>query len=443
MSRYTKEDVLRLVKEKDVLFIRMQFTDVFGILKNVTITSSRLEKVIDEGCMFDGSSIDGFARIEESDMLLKPDIDTFEVFPWSNPKGRTARLICDVYTPDGKPYSGCPRHILKRQIERAAKLGYSMSVGPECEFFMFQTDEKGKPTTITQDDGGYFDLAPIDKGGAARREMCIALEDMGFEIEASHHEVAEGQHEIDFKYGDALLMADDVMTFKIVVKKIAQRNNMHATFMAKPIFGIAGSGMHVNFSLKKDGKNAFYDPSDELMLSETAYSFMAGVMKHAKGIAAVTNPTVNSYKRLVPGYEAPCYIAWSAKNRSPLVRVPSARGEGTRVELRNPDPMANPYLAFALILAAGLEGVEAGLKPPAPVNCNIFELTMEEKERLGIEALPENLYEALKCFKEDSLVEEVLSPEIKQRYYYYKMHEWREYERHVHDWELEQYLTRY
>lgn len=444
MSNYTKQDVLRLAEEKDIRFIRLQFTDVLGILKNVTITRSRLERVIDEGCMFDGSSIDGFARIEESDMLLRPDINTFDVFPWSNPVGRTARLICDVYNTDGTPYESCPRHILKQQIERASELGFQFNIGPECEFFLFHTDENGLPTTVTNDVGGYFDMAPLDMGGGARRDMCLALEEMGFEIEASHHEVAEGQHEIGFKYGDALTVADEVMTFKIVVKRIAQNRNLHATFMPKPLYGVAGSGMHINMSLMTlDGKNAFCDMKDEIRLSNTAYNFLAGLMKHAKAMTAITNPTVNSYKRLVPGFEAPCYIAWSAKNRSPLVRVPSARGAATRIELRNPDPTTNPYLAFALVLAAGLEGYEKKYKPVPPVNKNIFEMSKTEKKRLKVESLPETLYEALLEFKEDAFVKKVLGEDLHEKYYRAKMIEWRSYCKTVHPWELKHYLTKY
>ncbi|MEG2958022.1 MAG: type I glutamate--ammonia ligase, partial [Christensenellaceae bacterium] len=377
------------------------------ILKNITVTTSRLDKVIDEGCMFDGSSIDGFARIEESDMMLVPDLDTFEIFPWSNPKGRTARFICDVYTPDGKPYSGCPRSILKQQLKIAADMGYTLNIGPECEFFLFHKDDNNKVVLETNDDGGYFDLAPLDTGGGARRDICLALEEMGFEIEASHHECAAGQHEIDFKYGDALKMADDVMTFKIVVKRIAQTHGLHATFMPKPIFGIAGSGMHINMSLCNKAGNAFCDESDELGLSKVAYGFMAGVLNHARGLSLITNPIVNSYKRLVPGYEAPCYIAWSAKNRSPLIRVPYARGSATRVELRNPDPTANPYLAYAGILAAGLEGIRLGLTPPPPVNKNIYNLTKEEKIKHQIKQVPQNLQEAIEDFEQDALMSEV------------------------------------
>ncbi|MEF9864448.1 MAG: type I glutamate--ammonia ligase [Christensenellaceae bacterium] len=443
MPKYTKEDLHRIIEEKDIRFLRLQFTDVFGILKNITVTTSRLDKVIEEGCMFDGSSIDGFARIEESDMMLVPDLDTFEIFPWSNPKGRTARFICDVYTPDGKPYSGCPRSILKQQLKIAADMGYTLNIGPECEFFLFHKDDNNKVVLETNDDGGYFDLAPLDTGGGARRDICLALEEMGFEIEASHHECAAGQHEIDFKYGDALKMADDVMTFKIVVKRIAQTHGLHATFMPKPIFGIAGSGMHINMSLCNKAGNAFCDESDELGLSKVAYGFMAGVLNHARGLSLITNPIVNSYKRLVPGYEAPCYIAWSAKNRSPLIRVPYARGSATRVELRNPDPTANPYLAYAGILAAGLEGIRLGLTPPPPVNKNIYNLTKEEKIKHQIKQVPQNLQEAIEDFEQDALMSEVLGKSTFGKYLKGKKVEWSDYSMHVHNWEREQYLTKY
>ena len=442
-KKYTNKDVLKLAEENDVKFIRLQFTDVFGVLKNVAITSRQLPKVLEEGCMFDGSSIDGFVRIEESDMLLVPDADTFEIFPWRPQQGKVARLICDVYTTDGKPYEGCPRHVLKRALARAEAMGYTMNVGPECEFFLFQTDVDGKPTTITQDQGGYFDLAPIDKGEDARRDMCLALEDMGFEIEASHHEVAEGQHEIDFKYGDALKTADNIMTFKIVIKSIAQRHGLYATFMPKPIFGINGSGMHTNQSLcTKDG-NAFYDKNGELELSKIAYSYIAGIMEHIKSITAVTNPTVNSYKRLVPGYEAPCYVAWSAKNRSPLIRIPASRGAGTRVELRCPDPTCNPYLAIALQLNAGLDGIERGLTPPPAVNRNIFKMTEAEMAENGVTSLPANLYDALQLYKADPLVRDTLGDHIFSTYYEFKRKEWDAFRVAVHPWEIDQYLTRY
>jgi len=442
-KKYTSKDVLRLAEENDVKFIRLQFTDVFGILKNVAITSRQLPKVLEEGAMFDGSSIDGFVRIEESDMLLIPDTDTFEIFPWRPQQGKVARLICDVYTTDGKPYEGCPRNVLKKALAKAETLGYTMNVGPELEFFLFQTDADGKPTTITQDQGGYFDLAPIDKGEDARRDMCLALEDMGFEIEASHHEVAEGQHEIDFKYGDALKTADNIMTFKIVIKSIAQRHGLYATFMPKPIFGINGSGMHTNQSLcTKDG-NAFYDKNGELELSKIAYSYIAGIMEHIPSLVAVTNPTVNSYKRLVPGYEAPCYVAWSAKNRSPLIRIPASRGAGTRVELRCPDPTCNPYLAIALQLNAGLDGIARGLTPPPAVNRNIFKMTAAEMAENGVTSLPGNLYDALQLYKADPLVRETLGDHIFNAYYEFKRKEWDAFRVAVHPWEINEYLTRY
>jgi glutamine synthetase len=443
MAKYTNKEVLKLVEENDVKFIRLQFTDVFGILKNVAITSKQLPRVLEEGCMFDGSSIDGFARIEESDMLLKPDIDTFEIFPWRPQQGKVARLICDVYTTDGEPYEGCPRYALRRVLAEAEKMGFTMNVGPECEFFLFHTDAEGKPTTITQDEGGYFDLAPIDKGEDARRDICLMLEEMGFEIETSHHEVSEGQHEIDFKYKDALAIADSIMTFKIVVKSIAARHGLYATFMPKPIFGINGSGMHVNQSLcTKDG-NAFYDKNDKLGLSKVAYNYIAGLIEHAKSIAAVTNPIVNSYKRLVPGYEAPCYIAWSSKNRSPLIRIPASRGSGTRVELRNPDPAANPYLAIALMLASGLDGIKRNLTPPPPVNRNIYEMSGAEMNELGISSLPGSLMEALELFKADPLVKQTLGEHIFNMYYEFKTREWDDFRITVHPWEINQYLTKY
>ncbi len=442
-KRYTNKDILKMVGENDVKFIRLQFTDVFGMLKNVAITAKQLERSLEEGTMFDGSSIDGFVRIEESDMLLKPDPDSFVIFPWRPQQGKVARLICDVYTTDGKAYDGCPRNVLKKTLAKAADLGYTMNVGPECEFFLFLTDAEGKPTTITHDEGGYFDLAPIDKGEDARRDMCLTLEDMGFEIEASHHEVAEGQHEIDFKYADALLTADNIMTFKIVVKSIAARHGLYATFMPKPIFGINGSGMHVNQSLSTKDGNAFFDKNGDLELSSVAYNYIAGIMEHIKSIVAVANPTVNSYKRLVPGYEAPCYVAWSAKNRSPLIRIPASRGAGTRVEVRSPDPSCNPYLSIALMLAAGLDGINRNLTPPAAVNRNIFKMTEAEMTEYGVSSLPGNLYDALQMYKSDALVKETLGDHIFKTYYDFKIKEWDSFRTAVHPWEVNQYLTRY
>ena len=443
MEKYTKEDIMNLVKENGVRFIRLQFTDMFGALKNVAITDKQLEKALNNECMFDGSSIDGFVKIEESDMNLRPNLDSFVIFPWRPQQGKVARLICDIYKPDGTPFEGDPRYILKKAIAEAAELGYEMNVGPECEFFLFETDEHGNPTTNTQDKAGYFDLAPTDLGENARRDMTLALEEMGFEIEASHHEVAEGQNEIDFKYDDALTTADNIMTFKLVVKSIAQRHGLHASFMPKPVYGINGSGMHVNMSLIKDGKNAFVDENDKNGLSDIAYKFIAGLLKNIKGLAAVTNPLVNSYKRLVPGYEAPVYLAWSCKNRTALIRVPASRGAGTRVELRCPDPSSNPYLVLAALLQAGLDGIKNNLEVPAETVSNIFAMTDEERKANGIDNLPNNLYEAVNFMRESELAKKALGEHVFNNYIEAKAAEWDDYRTKVHDWELENYLNRY
>ncbi|MCX7842737.1 MAG: type I glutamate--ammonia ligase [Clostridia bacterium] len=444
MARYTREDILRIASEQDVKFIRLQFTDIFGTLKNVAITVEQLEKALENRCMFDGSSIEGFVRIEESDMYLRPDPGTFVIFPWRPQTGKVARLICDVYNPDGTPFEGDPRYVLKRALKKANDMGYdAFNVGPECEFFLFLTDNEGNPTTITHDNAGYFDLGPVDLGENARRDMCLALEEMGFEIEASHHEVAPGQHEIDFKYSDALTTADAILTFKLVVKTIAQRHGLHATFMPKPIFGINGSGMHTNASLFRDGKNAFYDEAGPLNLSQDAYWFIGGIMKHMRSISAITNPIVNSYKRLVPGYEAPVYIAWSARNRSPLIRVPAARGEATRLELRSPDPSCNPYLALAAILDAGLDGIKNKIQPPASTDKNIFQMSDEERKQMGIESLPLSLKEAIDELKNSELAKEVLGTHIFEKYIEAKEREWMDYWTKVSKWEIDQYLTKY
>ncbi|MGI6168894.1 MAG: type I glutamate--ammonia ligase [Christensenellales bacterium] len=435
-----REEILKKVFDEDIRFIRLQFTDIFGTMKNVSLTHKQLEKALSNEIMFDGSSIEGFVRIEESDMYLYPDPNTFCILPWRPQHGQVARLICDVYTADRVAFQGDPRYVLKKQLKKAADLGYGFDVGPECEFFLFHMDEDGKPTLSTNDNGGYFDLAPIDLGENARRDMCLTLEDMGFEIEASHHEVARGQHEIDFKYADALHTADNIMTFKMVVKIVAQRHGLHATFMPKPITGINGSGMHTNQSLTKDGKNAFYDPSGPLELSQEAYGYIAGMMKHARGMAAITNPLVNSYKRLVPGHEAPVYVAWSACNRSPLVRIPTSRGAGTRVELRNPDPSANPYLVLAVALASGLDGIQKGLTPPKSTDTNIFSMCEEERAKNQIECLPGSLMEALDAFRADPLMQETLGDHIFDRYCAAKEIEWNEYNTQVHDWEVQRYL---
>ena len=443
MAKYTRKDILRLVEENDVKFIRLQFTDIFGFLKNVAITDRQLEKALDNNIMFDGSSISGFVRIEESDMYLRPDLDTFSILPWRPQHGRVARLICDIYTPEGHAFEGDPRNILKKVLKEAADMGYSFNVGPECEFFLLETDEKGRPKLETQDKTGYFDLSPLEGAENARRDMCMMLEDMGFEIEASHHEVAYGQNEIDFKYADALTTADSIMTFKLVVKSVAQRHGVYATFMPKPFFGINGSGMHVNMSLMKGGKNAFYDEGDRLALSKDAYSFIAGLMKHVKELTAITNPLVNSYKRLVPDYEAPVYIAWSAKNRSPLIRVPATRGAGTRIELRCPDPSANPYLALACLLAAGLDGIKNNLTPPASIEKNIFGMSIEERHEDGIENLPGSLEESIKYMEESELIRKTLGDHTFYNYIKAKKIEWDEYRTKVTPWEIDNYLEQY
>lgn len=443
MGKYTKEDILRLVDEEDVEFIRLQFTDMFGNLKNVAVTSSQLEKALDNRCMFDGSSIEGFVRIEESDMYLHPDLDTFTIFPWRPQQGKVARLICDIYRPNGEPFEGDPRYILKQAVAKADEMGYVFNVGPECEFFLFNADEDGQPTTETFEKAGYFDLGPIDFGENTRRDMVLTLEEMGFVVEASHHEVAPAQHEIDFRYDEALKTADNIMTFKLAVKTIARRHGQHATFMPKPRSGVAGSGMHINMSLEKNGVNRFSDEKDPMGLSREAYYFIGGIMKHIKGITAIANPLVNSYKRLVPGYEAPTYIAWSKANRSPLIRVTVSEIEGTRVELRSPDPAANPYLVLAVCLRAGLEGIEKKVEPPKSVDCNVFELTEIQKRRLHIDAIPGTLIEAVEALEKDRLLLDVLGPHVSVKYLEAKKREWQEYRSQVTAWELDQYLNQF
>lgn len=443
MKNYTKEDVIRLVEEEDVGFIRLQFTDMFGNLKNVAVTASQLQKALDNQCMFDGSAIDGFVRIEESDMFLYPDYSTMEIFPWRPQQGKVARMICDVYRPNGEPFEGDPRYVLKRAIREAEKSGYTFEVGPECEFFLFDTDENTLPTTVTKEQAGYFDIGPLDFGENARRDMVMTLEDMGFVIEASHHEIAPAQHEIDFRYDEALRTADNIMTFKLAVRTIAKRHGLHATFMPKPKSEVNGSGMHINMSLHKDGKNFFEDKNDPMGLSREAYYFIGGIMKHIKGMAAITNPLVNSYKRLVPGFEAPVYIAWSATNRSPLIRIPSTHAGGTRIELRSPDSAANPYLTLAVCLRAGLDGIENKIMPPAGVNGNIFAMTEEERRAMNIEQLPETLKEAVEELEKDSFICDVLGEHISKRYIAAKKEEWYQYRSQVSEWEIGEYLYKY
>ena len=413
MSKVTKEEILKSAKENNVEFIRLQFTDLFGIMKNIAVTVSQLEKALDNDCMFDGSSIDGFARIDESDMYLHPDLDSWAIVPWrKHHEIQTGRLICSAYKADNKtPFDGDPRNIFKRVIDEAAKDGYGFNVGPEC----------------------------------CRRDICLALEKMGYTIEASHHEVAEGQHEIDFQFGDGLTTADRVMTFKHVVKTYATKHGLHATFMPKPIYGINGSGMHTNMSLYdiKTGQNIFDDPDGELGLSKEAYSFIAGIMEHIKGMAVFSNPTVNSYKRLVPGYEAPSYLVWSTSNRSCLVRIPASRGKGTRVELRCPDPTCNPYLEMALCLAAGLDGIKRGLTPKPAYDKNVFVLSDEELAKEGIECLPGTLEEAIKEAEKDPFIKEVIGEQAFDNYIKGKKAEWDDYRTKVSQWEIDRYMINY
>ncbi|MBP1932786.1 type I glutamate--ammonia ligase [Ammoniphilus resinae] len=441
---YTKEQIIEMVKEQNVRFIRLQFTDLFGIIKNVEIPVSQLDKALSNKMMFDGSSIEGFVRIEESDMYLFPDLDTFVIFPWTAEKGKVARLICDIHYPDGTPFEGDPRNNLKRVLNEMRELGFTdFNVGPEPEFFLFKLNAEGKPTLELNDQGGYFDFAPTDLGENCRRDIVLELEEMGFDIEASHHEVAPGQHEIDFKYQNALKACDDIQTFKLVVKTVARKHGLHATFMAKPLFGINGSGMHCNLSLFKGEVNAFFDESGDLQLSDTARHFIAGILAHVPNFTAITNPTVNSYKRLVPGYEAPCYVAWSAKNRSPLIRIPASRGLGTRVEVRSVDPSANPYLAMAVQLAAGLDGVKQKLTPPAPVDRNIYVMTRQERVENGIVDLPSTLAEALKNLQEDEVMKGALGSHILEHFVEAKEIEWDMFRLTVHPWEREQYMSQY
>ena len=440
MSKYTKQDIMRLVEEEDIEFIRLQFTDMFGTLKNVAITASQLEKALDNKCMFDGSSIEGFVRIDESDMYLYPDLNTFEIFPWRPQHGKVARMICDVYRPNGTPFEGDPRYILKKVLKEAADMGYTFNVGPECEFFLFHTDDEGRPTTISHEKAGYFDISPLDLGENARRDIILTLEDMGFEIEASHHEVAPAQHEIDFKYTNALKAADNMMTFKLVVKTIAKRHGLFASFMPKPVYGVCGSGLHINMSLCKDGVNIFNDHSAENGVSKEAYQFIAGLMKHMKGMTLVANPIVNSYKRLIPGYEAPVHITWSEGNRSPLIRIPSTRGTNMRIELRSPDPAANPYLLFASCLAAGLDGIRNELSIPESVEGNIYEMSKNELEERGIEAIPSNLSKACHYFEDDEFMKQVLGEHVHAKYLDAKRKEWNRFREQVTEWEIEEYL---
>jgi glutamine synthetase len=442
-SAAQKARILERAEREKVKFLRLQFTDILGTIKNVEIPDRQFEDALNGEVMFDGSSIEGFVRIEESDMYLRPDLGTFTVFPWGNPGGeKVARMICDIHRPDGEPFEGCPRSTLKRVIALADARGYAMDAGPEAEFFLFQR-RNGAPTTETHDTGSYFDLTPVDQGEDVRREIVLVLEGMGFHVEAAHHEVAAGQHEIDFRYDDVLATADNIATFRFVVKNVAMRHDLHATFMPKPIFGINGSGMHTHQSLRSAGKNTFFDPDGPWQLSTTCLYYIGGLLRHAKGFCAITNPLVNSYKRLVPGYEAPTNIAWSERNRSPLVRVPAARGDSTRIELRMPDPSCNPYLALAVMLRSGLDGIEKQVDPGPPVNKNIYKMSHRERRHLRIDELPGNLSDALDELEKDDLVRETLGDHIFNHFVEAKREEWFDYIRQVSPWEVERYLAAY
>ena len=442
MHNYTREDILQLVEEEDVAFIRLQFTDIFGMMKNMAVTVSQLEKALDNRCMFDVSSVEGLSCEEDSDMYLYPDPRTFEIFPWRPQQGKVARLICDVYRPDGTPYEVDPRYVLKKAIAEAAEEGYTMNVGPECEFFLFHTDDDGLPTTLTHEKAGFFDVGPLDLGENARRDMVLTLEDMGFEITSSHHEIAPAQHEIDFRYDEALVTADNLMTFKMVVKTIAKRHGLHATFMPKPRTETYGSGMHINLSLNRNGANAFQSADDKNGLSREGYYFIGGLMKHIKAITCITNPTVNSYKRFVPGYDAPVYIGWSSKTRGPLIRVPSGRGENTRIELRSPDSTANPYLALAVLLMAGLDGIRNKIEPRHSIDRNIQKMTRQQREELKIDELPRTLKDAVDELEKDEFIQQVLGKDLAEKIIRARRKEYQAYSMQVTDWEITNYLHR-
>ena len=443
---YTKDDIRTMIAEENVEFLRLQFSDVFGTIKNVEVPVSQLEKVLDNNLMFDGSSIEGFVRIEESDMYLYPDLSTFMIFPWATDShgGKVARLIADIYTADREPFAGDPRNNLKRVLKQMEDAGFkNFNIGTEPEFFLFKLDEHGNPTMNLNDKGGYFDLAPLDLGENTRREIVLEMEKMGFEVEAAHHEVAPGQHEVDFKYADALDAADNIQTFKLIVKTIARKHGLYATFMPKPISGINGNGMHTNMSLFNEDGNVFYDEAGDLQLSKTAYNFLGGVLAHAANFTAITNPTVNSYKRLTPGFEAPVYLAWSGSNRSPMVRVPASRGNSTRLELRSVDPTANPYLAFAVILAAGLDGVAGEMEPNHAVDRNIYLMDEAERKKAGITDLPDTLLAAVNDLDTDSVIKEALGSHMARTFVDAKRLEYQAYRQEVSQWELETYLEQY
>lgn len=441
----SEKEVRKAIETEDINFIRLQFTDILGTVKHISIPSEQIGKAFQEGIWFDGSSIEGFVRIDESDMRLKPDPSTFRIIPWNDAgRNKTARFICDVVHPSGAPFQGDPRWVLRQQMEQASEMGYTLKAGPEPEFFIFKKEE-GKTTTKPHDTGGYFDFDPKDLASDIRKEIILALRELGFRIEASHHEVANGQHEIDFKYADALTTADRIVTFRTVVRTIAEKKGLHATFMPKPVEGINGNGMHVHLSLfNEQGENAFYEAEDEFNLSTVAYQFMAGLLEHTPAVTAICNPLVNSYKRLLPGYEAPVYIAWSVLNRSALIRIPATRRpESTRIEFRSPDPSCNPYLAFGVILAAGLDGIKRKLDCPEPIRENIYEFTEAKRKAHGIEKVPASLKEAIKALKKDEEIKDALGNHVYEKFLEAKIHEWEEYKSQVTPWELKKYLEYY
>ncbi|MBS5387911.1 MAG: type I glutamate--ammonia ligase [Clostridiales bacterium] len=440
MAKYTKNDILRMAEEEDVEFIRLQFTDMFGTMKNIAIPIAKLEKAVNNECVIDASSIESFYRNEEEDMYLHPELDTFCILPWRPQQGKVARLICDIYRADGTPYKGSPRYILKQVVRQAEEMGYSFKANPECEFFLFHTDDNGRPTTLTHEQAGYMDLSPVDLGENARRDIVLTLEDMGYDVESSHHEISPAQHEIDFSMADVMETADKFMTFKVAVRTVAKRHGLHATFMPKPREEVNGSGMHINMALYKNGKNIFEDRGDALGLSREAYSFIAGIFAHIKGMTAFFNPLVNSYKRLVPGFEAPSDITWSSTQRTALIKVCQNRRRECQIELRSPDPSANPYLVFALCLAAGIQGIEEKLQLSPELKVGIRELSEEEKLEQGIQSLPTTLNEALNELSQDEWIAGVVGSPFLECYMKSKRKEWKSYEKQVSEWELTQYL---
>ncbi len=439
----TTDQVLELAKQERVRFLRMQFTDILGSIKNVEVPEPQFQRALEGQVVFDGSSIGGFFRAQESDMILLPDPSTFRVFPWEDRRGKVARMICDVCLPDGSPFPGCPRTALKNTVKQAADQEYSLKVGAEVEFFLFLRSDDGKATSVTHDVGGYFDLAPIDRGEEARRDMVSTLERMGFHVEGAHHEVAPGQHEIDFKMVDALEAADNISTCRFVVRKIALDHGLHATFMPKPLFGQNGSGLHLYQALYREGKNAFFAADDQHRLSALARHYIAGLLAHTRGMVVITNPLVNSYKRLVPNFEAPTHVAWSEINRSPLVRVSARRGEGSLCEFRLPDPSCNPYLCLVAIMCSGMEGIRRKMDPGPPVNKDIFEMSQRERSRLRIQNLPGDLSEAIRTFEKDKFLQTALGSHISNHIIEAKRSEWQEYIGQVHPWELDRYLAYY